>query len=67
LAREFVYLAVILDAHSQRVVGWALERTLGTELTIQALRMALKRRQPAEGMVHHSDRGVQYASKPRRC
>lgn len=63
LEEEFVYLAVILDGYSRRVIGWALERTLEDELTIQALRMALKRRQPAEGLVHHSDRGVQYASK----
>lgn len=63
LEEEFVYLAVILDGYSRRVVGWALERTLEDELTIQALRMALKRRQPGEGLVHHSDRGVQYASQ----
>ena len=63
LEEEFVYLAVILDGYSRRVIGWALERTLEDELTIQALRMAFKRRQPAEGLVHHSDRGVQYASK----
>jgi len=60
---EFVYLAVILDAFSRRVIGWALERTLEDELTLQALRMALKRRRPAAGLVHHSDRGVQYASR----
>jgi len=63
LEEEFVYLAVILDGYSRRAIGWALERTLEDELTIQALRMALQRRQPAEGLVHHSDRGVQYASK----
>ena len=62
LEREFVYLAVILDAHSRRVVGWALDRTLEDELTMGALRMALDRRSPAPGLVHHSDRGVQYAS-----
>lgn len=63
LEREFVYLAVILDAYSRRVVGWALERTLQDELTLQALRMALEERRPAPGVVHHSDRGVQYASR----
>lgn len=63
LEEEFVYLAVILDGYSRRAIGWALERTLEDDLTIQALRMAFKRRQPAEGLVHHSDRGVQYASK----
>ena len=60
---EFVYLAVILDAFSRRVIGWALERTLEDDLTLQALGMALKRRNPAAGLVHHSDRGVQYASR----
>ena len=60
---EFVFLAVILDAFSRRAVGWALGRTLQTELTLGALHMALKQRQPAAGLVHHSDRGVQYAAK----
>jgi transposase InsO family protein len=59
---EFVYLAVILDACSRRVVGWALDRTLEATLTIEALQMALRRRKPAPGLVHHSDRGVQYAA-----
>jgi transposase InsO family protein len=62
LLAEFVYLAVILDAFSRRVIGWALERTLESRLTLQALRMALQRRRPGPGLVHHSDRGVQYAS-----
>ena len=62
LRTEFVYLAVILDAFSRRVVGWALGRTLEAELAVAALRMALTERQPAPGLVHHSDRGVQYAS-----
>jgi putative transposase len=60
---EFVYLAVILDAFSRRVIGWALEQTLQDKLTIAALQMALKFRKPAPGLVHHSDRGVQYASR----
>ena len=59
---EFIYLAVILDAYSRRVVGWALERTLETSLTLEALRMALQQRKPGPGLVHHSDRGVQYAA-----
>lgn len=63
LETEFVYLAVILDAYSRRVIGWALDRSLEDELTITALRMALERRIPAPGLVHHSDRGVQYASR----
>lgn len=62
LQAEFVYLAVILDAYSRRVVGWALGRTLQAELAIAALQMALDARRPAPGLVHHSDRGVQYAS-----
>lgn len=61
LRREFVYLAVLLDAFSRRVIGWALSRTLEAELTLAALRMALRQRQPAAGLVHHSDRGIQYA------
>jgi putative transposase len=60
---EFVYLAVILDAFSRRVIGWALEQTLQDKLTIAALQMALKFRKPATGLMHHSDRGVQYASR----
>jgi putative transposase len=61
LETEFVYLAVILDAFSRRVVGWALDRTLEAVLVIAALRRALEERRPAPGLVHHSDRGVQYA------
>jgi putative transposase len=63
LELEFVYLAVILDAFSRRVIGWALDRTLEAALTLQALQMALVRRRPVSGLVHHSDRGVQYASR----
>ena len=62
LRAEFVYLAVILDAFSRRVIGWALGRTLEDTLTLRALRMALGQGRPAPGLVHHSDRGVQYAS-----
>jgi putative transposase len=61
LLSEFVYLAVILDAFSRRVIGWALGCTLEDTLTLRALRMALEQRRPAPGLVHHSDRGVQYA------
>jgi putative transposase len=61
LETEFVYLAVILDAFSRRVVGWALDRTLEARLAITALLVALEQRYPAPGLVHHSDRGVQYA------
>jgi len=61
LKTEFVYLAVILDAFSRKVVGWALGRTLASRLTITALEQAIAKRQPPPGLVHHSDRGVQYA------
>jgi putative transposase len=62
LRAEFVYLAVILDAYSRKVVGWALDRTLAARLPIAALEHALVERHPPPGLVHHSDRGVQYAS-----
>ena len=62
LQREFVYLAVILDAFSRKVVGWALDRSLATRLALSALEQAIASRQPPPGLVHHSDRGVQYAS-----
>ena len=62
LVLEFVYLAVILDAFSRRVIGWALGRTLEAELALEALRMAIARGRVAPGLVHHSDQGVQYAS-----
>lgn len=59
---EFVYVAVILDAYSRRVIGWELDGTLEDSLTLAALRMALSRRTVTPELVHHSDRGVQYAS-----
>lgn len=62
LPHEFVYLAVILDAYSRCVVGWALARYLDTRLTIEALTMALGTRTFTGDLMHHSDRGVQYAS-----
>jgi transposase InsO family protein len=62
LRDEFVFLAVILDAYSRRVIGWALNRTMEDSLTLAALRMALARRVVSAGLVHHSDRGSQYAS-----
>jgi putative transposase len=60
---EFVYLAVVLDAFSRRVIGWALGRTLEARLAVVALAMALAERKPQPGLIHHSDRGVQYASQ----
>ena len=62
LRDEFVYLAVILDAHSRKVVAWALDQTLKTSLTLDALEHAITDRQPPPGLVHHSDRGFQYAA-----
>ena len=62
LQKEFVYLAIILDAFSRKVVGWGLDRTLASRLPIAALEQAIAQRQPPPGLVHHSDRGVQYAS-----
>lgn len=62
LRQAFVYLAVVLDAYSRRVLGWALGRSLEAELAVSALRDALATRTISSGLVHHSDRGVQYAS-----
>jgi transposase InsO family protein len=62
LPTAFVYLACVLDAFSRRCVGWKLSRQIDTRLTLAALEMALATRQPAPGLIHHSDRGVQYAS-----
>jgi len=61
LATQFIYLAVVLDAHSRKVVGWALADHLEASLAVEALDMALAARGPARGLIHHSDRGVQYA------
>ena len=61
LQREFVFLAVILDAFSRKVVGWELDRTLTARLPMAALEKAIAQRQPPAGVVHHSDRGIQYA------
>ena len=58
----FVYLAAILDAFSRRVIGYAISRTLDTALTLEALRMAIAERRLGQGVIHHSDQGVQYAS-----
>ena len=66
IARGFVYLAVILDAWSRRVVGYALGRQIDTRLSLAALRAAINTRHPAPGLIHHSDRGAQYAAQPYR-
>jgi putative transposase len=62
LQREFVFLAVVLDAFSRKAIGWKLGRTLETKLALAALESAIASRHPRPGLVHHSDRGTQYAS-----
>jgi len=65
-AEGWLYLAVLLDLCSKAVVGWAMSEELDASVALAALRMALERRRPASGLVHHSDRGVQYASESYR-
>ena len=62
LQREFVFLAVVLDAFSRKAIGWELGRSLETKLALAALEAAIASRHPRPGLVHHSDRGTQYAS-----
>ncbi len=66
LNREFVYLAVVLDAFSRKAVGWELDRTLATRLPLAALKRAIQARRPLLGLVHHSDQGIQYRSSDYR-
>ena len=63
LSTDFVYLAVILDAYSRKVVGWSLSRKIDAQLTCAALKVAITSRWPSRGCIHHSDRGVQYAAQ----
>jgi len=58
----WLYLATVMDLYSRRIVGWAMADHLRTELPLAALRMAIAAKQPGPGLIHHSDRGVQYAS-----
>ncbi len=58
----FLYLAFILDTHSRKIVGWSMNSHMRTELVVDALEMAVRRRKPSVGLVHHSDRGVQYTA-----
>jgi putative transposase len=58
----WLFLAVVMDLYSRRIVGWSMNRRMSRHLVIDALRMAIGRRQPAEGLIHHSDRGAQYTS-----
>jgi putative transposase len=62
LRRTFIFVAVILDAFSRRCIGWAIAEHMRADLTIEALRMAIRRRRPGAGLIHHSDQGVQYAA-----
>ena len=66
LKTEFVYLAIVLDAYSRKAVGWSLDRALASRFAVAALEKAIAMRKPLPGLVHHSDRGVQYASEDYR-
>lgn len=61
-AEGWLYLAVVLDLYSRKIVGWSMQQTLARHLPLAALRMALKQRRPTAGWLHHSDQGSQYAS-----
>ena len=63
ITRGFVYLAMIMDAYSRKIVGYALSENIDTDLALSALKAALETRKPAAGCVHHSDQGIQYCSK----
>ncbi len=62
----WLYLAAILDMHTRKIVGWSMRQTLHTEIALDALNMAVKRQRPAPGLIHHSDRGIQYAAEAYR-
>ncbi len=62
LRNAFIFVAVVLDAFSRRCIGWAIAEHMRTELTLQALRMTIRRRRPKPGLIHHSDQGVQYVA-----
>jgi putative transposase len=66
IAVGFVYVAIILDAWSRKVVGYAISRSIDARLAIAALEIAIARRRPPRGCIHHSDRGSQYAAEPYR-
>jgi putative transposase len=61
-AEGWLYLACVMDLYSRRIVGWSMSENIDAELTCSALNMAIRQRHPANGLIHHSDRGVQYAS-----
>lgn len=62
LAKEYVYLSAIIDVYSRKVVGWAISRDLSHKFCLEALRVAIRKEKPPRGIIHHSDRGVQYTS-----
>ncbi len=63
LAKEYIYLSAIMDVYSRRIVGWAISRDLSHEFCLESLKVAIRREKPPEGIIHHSDRGVQYTSE----
>ena len=63
----WLYLAGILDMHTRKLVGWSMRDTLHTQIALQALTMAIERQKPAPGLIHHSDRGIQYAAEAYRA
>ena len=60
------YLAAVLDLHTRKIVGWSMRERLYTEIALEALNMAIERQRPAPGLIHHSDRGIQYAAEAYR-
>ncbi len=62
----WLYLAVVLDPHTRKIVGWSMRERLYTEIALEALNMAVERQRPASGLIHHSDRGIQHAAEAYR-
>lgn len=63
LAKEYAYLSAIIDIYSRKIVGWAISRDLSHQFCLEALKVALRKQKPPRGVIHHSDRGVQYCSE----
>jgi putative transposase len=64
LLKEYVYLSAIIDVYTRQIVGWSISKNLSHEFCLEALKVAVRRRKPPSGVIHHSDRGVQYTSEP---
>lgn len=64
LAKEYAYLSAIIDIYSRKIVGWSISKNLSHEFCLESLKVALRREKPPHGVIHHSDRGVQYVSEP---